>query len=172
MEQVLKQIDFEFARHRSLAERAMEELSDDEFFHRPAPHVNSVAIVVKHLAGNLASRWSDFLNTDGEKPSRDRDAEFAILDQDTRPTLMAAWQQGWTILMETISELDATQLSQMVTIRDEPHAVSQALLRSMTHVAYHVGQILYVVRLLRPDASWATVPPGHAAARPGTYLRK
>ena len=159
----------EFRRHKGLAERAMAQLDDAEFFRRPGDLVNHVALIVKHLAGNLASRWSDFLTTDGEKPTRDRDGEFVLGDVDTREALMAAWERGWGVLFDTLAGLTDADLSATVTIRGEAHSARQALLRGATHVAYHTGQILYLVRLLRPDGAWLTVPPGRSRDVRGGY---
>ena len=155
----------EFRRYKQLCERALAELDAAAFFRRPADHVNPVAVIVKHVAGNLSSRWTDFLTADGEKPDRDRDAEFQITEEDTRADLMSAWEQGWEALFHTLTLLGDANLGRTVTIREEPHTVSQALVRGLSHTAYHTGQILYVVRLLKPDSQWLTVPPGQSNAR-------
>jgi uncharacterized damage-inducible protein DinB len=165
----LADLNHEFHRHKTIADRAMADLDDERFFHRPGELVNPVALIVKHLAGNLASRWGDFLTTDGEKPTRDRDKEFILTEADTRPGLMAAWERGWTVLFETLAGLTDADLARTVTIRGEPHSVRQALLRGITHVAYHTGQILYLVRLLRPESAWITIPPGQSGAVRGGY---
>src|SRR5262249_2440446 len=135
-----------------------------------AASVNPVALIVK-LAGNLASRWTEFLTTDGEKASRDRDGEFRLTAQDTRPNLLAAWERGWLALFDTLQSLGDADLGRSVTIRGEEHTVRQALLRGLTHAAYHTGQILYVVRLLRPESPWLTVPPGQSSKDGGAYLQ-
>jgi hypothetical protein len=171
MDDVLQDLRHEFRRHKGLADRAMVELDDHQFFHRPGPLVNPVALIVKHLAGNLVSRWNDFLTTDGEKESRDRDREFLLTDSDTRANLMAAWERGWSVLFDTLAGLNDSDLGRTVTIRGEPHSVRQALLRGMSHVAYHTGQILYLVRWIRPESTWLTVPLGQSRAVPGAYLR-
>ena len=159
----------EFGRHRALAEGAMGELEDREFFLRPAGHVNSVAVIVKHLAGNLLSRWTEFLTTDGEKPTRDREAEFRIEEADTRARLMERWGLGWTAVLETVAGLMEGDLGRVVHIRGEAHTVRQAVLRGLTHAAYHAGQVLYVVRLIRPGSRWMTIPPGGSAGWRGEY---
>jgi hypothetical protein len=171
MDDLLADLRHEFRRHKEMAERAMSELDDHDFFHRPGELVNPVALIVKHLAGNMASRWTDFLTTDGEKPTRDRDGEFLLTDLDTREVLMAAWGRGWGHLFDTLSGLEEKDLSARVTIRGEAHTARQALLRGATHVAYHVGQILYLVRLLRPASAWQTIPPGMSRDAPGAYRR-
>jgi len=171
MDDFLADLRHEFQRHKGLAERAMAQLDDQAFFHRPGEQVNPVALIVKHLAGNMASRWTDFLTTDGEKLTRDRDGEFLLTDEDTRENLMAAWERGWGLLFETLAGLTDTTLPATVTIRGEPHSARQALLRGMSHVAYHTGQVLYLVRLLRPDSTWLTIPPGQSRGVPGGYRR-
>jgi uncharacterized damage-inducible protein DinB len=171
MKDLLADLRHDFRRHKDLADRAMAHLDDQEFFRRPADHVNPVAVIVKHLAGNLASRWTDFLTTDGEKPSRDRDGEFLLGEQDTRAGLLAAWERGWKALFDTLDSLRESDLDKSVTIRGESHRVPQALLRGLSHAAYHTGQILYLVRLWRPDSPWLTVPPGQSRNVGGAYLR-
>ncbi len=171
MDDFLDDVRHEFRRHKGLACRAMAGLDDDQFFHRPGPLVNPIALIVKHLAGNMASRWTDFLTTDGEKLSRDRDGEFLLTEADTRPQLMAAWERGWSILFDTLDGLTDADLGRTVTIRGEPHSVRQALMRGMTHAAYHTGQILYLARWIRPDSDWLTVPPGRSRDVPGAYRR-
>jgi uncharacterized damage-inducible protein DinB len=171
MDDFLADLRHEFRRHKDIAERAMAQLDDQDFFRRPGESVNPVALIVKHLAGNLASRWADFLTTDGEKPTRDRDGEFVLNDQDTRENLMAAWRRGWGILFDTLAALTDADLPATVTIRGEAHSARQALLRGMSHVAYHTGQVLYLVRLLRPDSAWLTVPPGQSRGVRGGYRR-
>lgn len=160
MTAILPDLRHEFLRHRSMAERAMAQLDDETFFARPAPQVNPVAIIVKHLAGNLLSRWTDFLTTDGEKPTRNRDGEFVLSAEDTRSRLLDQWNRGWATLYATVDSLSDDDLDRTITIRGEIHSVYQALVRSLTHVAYHTGQIMYLVRLLRPDADWLTIAPG------------
>ncbi len=163
---------FEFERHRRLAERGMAPLADEEFFFRPAPHVNSIALVVKHLSGNLNSRWSHPTETDGDKPDRDRDQEFLLTTDDSRAKLMAAWASAWATVDSTLGRLRDDQLEIEILIRGEPHSLLQALVRGATHAAYHVGQILYLARLQRPDDPWLTIEPGKSRERSvGSYLR-
>jgi uncharacterized damage-inducible protein DinB len=159
----------EFRRHKALAEKAMAPLSDEQFFARPAEQVNSIAIIVKHIAGNLLSRWTDFLTTDGDKPNRNRDGEFVIGPGDTRSSVMAAWEQGWQAVLTTLQSLTASDLTKTITIRGEPHTAEQATMRSLTHTAYHVGQILYLARWLKADAPWLTIAPGQSRQHTPTY---
>jgi hypothetical protein len=171
MDDFLEDVRHEFRRHKGLADRAMAGLDDDQFFQRPGPAVNPIALIVKHLAGNMASRWADFLTTDGEKPGRDRDGEFFLNEADTRANLMASWERGWSTLFDTLAVLTDADLGHTVTIRGEPHSVRQALLRGMDHVAYHTGQVLYLARWIRPEGDWLTVPPGRSRGLPGAYRR-
>ena len=171
MEHFLADLRHDFQRHKTMADKALNELNDEEFFRRPAEHVNPVALIVKHLGGNLASRWTDFLTTDGEKTSRNRDDEFQLSDRDTRASLMAVWERGWTALFQTLDSLKDADLMRSVTIRGETHRVPQALIRGMSHAAYHTGQILYLVRLWRPQSPWLTIPPGQSGKARGGYLQ-
>ena len=170
MEHLLADVRYELRRCKDLADRAMAHLDDGELFRRPAAHANPVAVIVKHLAGNLLSRWTDFLATDGEKPGRDRDGEFVLTAEDTRASLLAAWERGWQALFDTLDYLGSVDLDRSVTIRGEAHSVRQALLRGLSHASYHTGQILYLVRLWRPDSPWLTVPPGESRKERGGYL--
>lgn len=166
---LLDDIRLEFRRHKEQAERAMSELDDAGFVLAPGALVNPVALIVKHMAGNMASRWRDFLTTDGEKPTRDRDGEFVLSESDTRAALMAAWQLGWAALFDSLDHLTEADLPRTITIRGEKHTAQQALLRSLTHAAYHTGQILYLVRLLNPQAKWQTVAPGKSREHRPSY---
>jgi uncharacterized damage-inducible protein DinB len=169
MNAFLADLRHEFLRHKCLADRALAQLDDQEFFHRPGTLVNPVALIVKHLAGNMVSRWTDFLASDGEKASRDRDGEFLLTEQDTRAILLAAWERGWAVLFDTLAGLSDSDLEKSVTIRGESQTARQALLRGMSHVAYHTGQVLYLVRLLRPESPWLSIPPGQSRGWPGNY---
>src|SRR5262245_39513773 len=148
--------------HKGYADGALRQLDDDAAYFRPlGERAHSVAVVVKHVAGNLRSRWRDFLTTDGEKPDRDRDSEFVITPQDTRASLTAAWEEAWAVLFRELAALAPADLARTVTIRGEPHTVYQAINRSLAHTAYHVGQITYLCRLLKQgDWQWLTIPPG------------
>jgi hypothetical protein len=168
---LIADLTHEFRRYKHLADKALAGLSDEAFFHRPGAVVNAPALIVKHLAGNLLSRWTDFLTSDGEKPTRNRDREFVLTAEDTRADLMAAWEYGWGTLFAALAGLSTADLDGTVTIRGEPHTVEQALVRGLSHAAYHVGQILYLARLLNPSADWLTIPPGASQDhRPG-YLK-
>ena len=163
---------FTFRKHKDLAERAFRQVADDDFFRKPGEHSNSIAIIIKHLAGNLTSRWTDFLTTDGDKPNRDRDAEFVIGPDDTRASLVAAWEAGWSALFQTLANLTESDWQRTVLIRGEAHTVMQAIQRALTHVAYHVGQIVYLARMLtQGDWTWITIAPGKSQNQGGAYLK-
>ena len=149
--------------YRKLVDRTLEQLSDEEFFRRPAPGTNSVAVILRHLGGNLASRWTDFLTTDGEKQSRDRDQEFADWEG-TRIELMHYFETGWKALTDALNEIDETVLDQTIFIRGESHTVRRALIRSVTHLTYHVGQISMTARMAHDgNWDWLTIPPNRSA---------
>jgi hypothetical protein len=159
----------EFRRHQTLADKALAQLDGDKLFWQPAAHVNSAAIIVQHLSGSMRSRWTDFLTSDGEKPDRDRDAEFA-LGSATREQLLAGWEEGWKALDDTLASLTEDDLERIVSIRGEPHTVIQALLRGLSHATYHVGQILYLARLANPNGEWLTIAPGSSREPKTGYL--
>jgi hypothetical protein len=152
-----------FRNYKKLAERAIEQVSDKEFFVAIDEEANSIALVVKHIAGNLRSRWTDFLTADGEKPDRDRDSEFAIID-DTRESLMKFWEDGWRILFDALEPLSFEDFSKTITIRGEPHTVVEAINRQLTHYAYHIGQIVLLAKHFR-SSEWKTlsVPKNRSA---------
>lgn len=172
MDKYIQDFLFEFQRHKGMADRALAALEDSQFFERPGGAVNPPALIVKHLAGNLRSRWTDFLTTDGEKPDRDRDREFVLTERDTRASLLAAWERGWAVLFATVESLRDDDLDRTVTIRGEGLTARQALLRGLGHAAYHVGQITYLSRLFQPDSAWLTIAPGTSAAARGEYLAR
>jgi hypothetical protein len=147
--------------HKRLAEGAMTQLSDGEFFQLIDPESNSVAIIVKHMAGNMRSRWTDFLTSDGEKPDRHRDQEFIIDEHMTRKDLMAIWERGWQHVFATLQSLQPDDISRIVTIRGQEHTVVQAISRALAHYSYHVGQIVFVAKHLK-STGWKTlsVPRG------------
>ena len=165
----------EFRRWRLAAEKAIAQVPDDQLNRVLSKDGNSVAMLMRHVGGNLASRFSDFLTADGEKPWRDRDGEFVIGADDTRQRLLAAWEDGWAALFGALGGLTEVDMTATVTIRGEAHTVLQAVHRALTHAAYHAGQILYVARLVQPDGwRWVTVPPGRSQevrARGGNYLK-
>lgn len=142
--------------HKRLAEGAIAQLRDQELFYQPDPESNSVAVIVKHIAGNMRSRLSDFLTTDGEKPDRHRDQEFEMSSGATRADLMEWWERSWKIAFDTIASLKPEDLERTVTIRGEPLTALQALHRAVAHYAYHVGQIVFLAKHIR-GAEWKTL---------------
>ena len=146
--------------HRRLVDGAVQQLSDEEFFQRPAEGVNSVALILRHLSGNLLSRWTDFLTTDGEKPTRNRESEFDDWSGD-RASLMEFFDRGWQCCRASIGSLSAEDLTKTVLIRGEPHSVPLAIERSLTHTTYHVGQVMLIARLIHTgEWTWLTIRPG------------
>jgi hypothetical protein len=136
-----------FHYYKKLAERAMEQCPDEALFASLDAESNSMAIIVKHMAGNMRSRWSDFLTTDGEKPDRHRDTEFENAPR-TRAELMEMWERGWKYLFDALEPLGEADLTRTVTIRTEPHSVMQAINRQLAHYPHHVGQILFLAKHL------------------------
>ena len=135
--------------YKRLGEGAMAQLQDQDFFVTLDPESNSVAILVKHLAGNMRSRFTDFLTADGEKPDRFRDQEFELTSATTRAEVMRWWEQGWAIVFAAIDPLKPDDVMRTVTIRSEPHTVLQAINRQIAHYAQHVGQIVFLAKHLR-----------------------
>jgi Protein of unknown function (DUF1572) len=131
--------------YKKLAERAMAQVTDEQLTAKLDEEMNSIAIVVKHLAGNMRSRWTDFLTSDGEKPDRNRDTEF-VDPSATRADLMRAWNEGWEKLFEALTPLSDADIGRTVTIRGEPHSVMQAINRQVAHYAYHCGQIVFLAK--------------------------
>ena len=134
-----------FRYYKSLAERGMEQCPEEGLFAALDAESNSIAIIVKHMAGNMRSRWTDFLTSDGEKPDRNRDSEFEDAPK-TRAELMALWERGWKILFDALEGMSETDLTRTITIRTEPHSVTQAINRQIAHYSYHIGQIVFLSR--------------------------
>jgi len=160
---LLTDVRREFANQRQLAERAIAQLDARDLFRTLDDDANSVAVLMKHIGGNLRSRWTDFLTTDGEKPDRNRDSEF-IDDSDTAASITGVWNDGWATLDATLAALQPENLSAQVTIRGEVVPAIQALNRSLAHTAQHVGQIILLARHLKGSA-WKTlsIPRGKSA---------
>lgn len=146
----------EFRKYKALVEKALAQVSDKDFFRQIDPESNSIAVIMKHLAGNMRSRWTDFLTTDGEKPDRDRDGEFVIDGDDTRAGLEARWQAGLNLSFGAVEALSDADLGREVLIRGEPHTVQRAICRNLAHLAYHAGQIVFLARHLASD-HWQTL---------------
>ena len=152
---VIDAIKQSFLYDKNLAERAIAQVPNSRMHEPLDPETNSIVILMKHISGNLQSRWTDFLTSDGEKPWRDRDREF-IDDFESREQLMEYWEQGWFVLFQTLDSLNPDDLEKTVTIRGVDHTVPMALYRSNAHIAYHVGQIVMVARIHCGD-QWNTL---------------
>ena len=176
--QLVALIEGEFTRYKALAEGAMRQVSDSELIGAEA--ANSIAVIVQHLAGNFRSRFTDFLTADGEKPWRDRDREFEDRTV-SRADLESQWEEGWRVLLGALADLSDADLGRNVVIRGQSFRVDEALLRSLAHASYHVGQIVYIAKAFR-GAAWQSlsIPKGASAAfnaaptgqRPGEHAAK
>ena len=141
--------------YKKLGDRAMAQASDEALFATMDAESNSIAIIVKHMTGNMRSRWTDFLTSDGEKPDRNRDAEFETPPQ-TRSGLVALWEAGWKICLDALDALKDEDLTRTITIRTEPHSVMQAINRQVGHYAHHVGQIVFLAKHFTGE-KWQTL---------------
>jgi len=166
--------------YKKLADKAIAQLEDAEFFVTLDDESNSVAVVMKHMAGNMLSRWTDFLTSDGEKPNRNRDQEFVIEANTTKDDVSNYWERGWQCVFDALDPLQISDLEKTVTIRGEVHTIAQALNRQLMHYAYHIGQIVYLAKHFR-SAEWKSlsVPRNrsaefnaHLAANPGVADRE
>jgi hypothetical protein len=155
-----------FRYYKRLAERAIEQCPEEGLFSTLDAESNSIAIIVKHMAGNMRSRWTDFLTTDGEKPDRNRDGEFEDPPRD-RAALIAMWECGWKSLFDALEPLTEAELTRTVMIRREPHSVMQAINRQIAHYSYHVGQIVFLAKHLTAKAtgSWTSLSVGRNKSR-------
>jgi hypothetical protein len=142
----------QFLYHKTLGEKAINQLEDDQLFISFNDDSNSIATIMKHLWGNMLSRWTDFLTTDGEKPTRDRDAEFEN-DLTTKSELLLRWDEAWSCLFSALETIKPDQLTQIIYIRNEGHTVMEAINRQLAHYPYHIGQIVYAAKLLKKN-SW------------------
>jgi hypothetical protein len=172
----LEEMKRQFHGHKRMGEAAMAQLEDKEFFVALDPESNSVATLVKHIAGNARSRFTDFLTSDGEKPDRFRDQEFAVSEKTTREEVLRWWEQAWERVFSALDSLTPEDVQRTVTIRSEPHTVMQALNRSLAHYAQHIGQIVFLAKHLRSE-QWRTlsIPRGksedYKTASPKTHSR-
>ena len=157
----LEDVVEQFRQLKTLADRALAQVRDEDLFAVLDRESNSLAILIQHMAGNMRSRWTDFLTSDGEKPNRDRDSEFVVAQGTTRADLTARWEEGWRCLFQTLTALSEEDLALTVLIRAEPHSVIKAINRQLTHYGYHVGQIVFLAKHFASD-HWRTlsVPRG------------
>lgn len=153
-----------FRAYKKLAEKAIEQISEEEFFIALDAESNSIALIMKHIAGNLLSRWTDFLTSDGEKPNRNRDMEFVIESDNSKEALMAYWERGWQTLFSALEPLQPADFERIVKIRGEDHSIVQAINRQLTHYSYHIGQIVFLAKHFR-SADWKSlsVPKNRSA---------
>lgn len=153
-----------FRQTRSLGERALSQCPDDALTVMLDPESNSIATIIKHMTGNMRSRWTDFLTTDGEKPDRNRDSEFET-PASSRAELLAQWNQGWDLVFTTLNGLTEADMTRTVTIRNEPHSVMQAINRQIGHYSYHVGQIVFLAKHFG-SANWQSLTiPRHKSSQ-------
>ena len=157
----LEEIQRQLRGYKRMAEGAISQLSDAELFITLDPESNSVAVIIKHIAGNMRSRFTDFLTSDGEKPDRHRDQEFEMAAGTTRAELLRVWEEGWDCVFAAVGQLKPEDLERTVMIRAEPHSVVQACNRALAHYAYHIGQITFLAKHFR-SSEWKTlsVPRG------------
>jgi hypothetical protein len=141
-----------FRNYKKLADKSIEQVSDEEFFRQIDEESNSIAIIVKHIAGNQVSRWTDFLTTDGEKAFRNRDSEF-VSEGDTRESLLEFWERGWATLFSAVEPLTIEDFEKTITIRGQNHTICEAFNRQLTHYAYHIGQIAFLAKHFR-SSEW------------------
>ena len=169
----LETVRFELSRLKTLAENAMAQVPDDAGLHFSLdPEANSIAVLVQHLSGNLRSRWTQFLETDGEKPDRNRDGEFEAAPNRTRKELTELWESGWSRAFETLASLRPEDLEKTVRIRGEELTVPEAMQRQLAHAAYHVGQIVLLAKH-RSSSSWKSlsIPRGASKGVAGAYKK-
>ena len=160
-ERYLEDARLQLRKLKSMAERALEQAGDGRLFATPDPESNSLAVIMKHISGNLRSRWTRFLETDGEKPDRNRDTEFELESGDTPARLRERWEEGWRILFATLDSLRPGDLERTIAIRGEPHTVLQAVNRQLSHYSLHVGQIIYLAKhLAGPAWKSMSIPKG------------
>jgi len=157
-------IETEYRRYKSLGEGTMSQLGDEQLLWQPTPESLSIAMIVWHVSGNLESRFTDFLTTDGEKPWRNRESEFEVR-RVSRVELLAKWERGWKILFDAMTSLTDTDLVRTVSVRGVSASVGEALERSLSHTSYHAGQMTYLGKMLRRDDwKYLSIPPGGTTA--------
>ena len=161
-----------FRDYRKLAERAFEQIDDEDFFRTSDNESNSIAVNMKHMAGNMLSRWTDFLTADGEKPERDRDMEFVMLPQTTKAKIVAYWDKGWQCTFDAVQPLRPEDLMRTVTIRGQDHTVVQAINRQLAHYAYHVGQIVFLAKHFKASDWQSLSVPKNKSEEFNKYLEE
>ncbi|MBS4193071.1 DUF1572 family protein [Bacillus sp. FJAT-49705] len=155
----LRVIKLRFREMKNTAEKTFEQLDEEMLFWFPNDNSNSISIIVKHMSGNMVSRWTDFLNSDGEKPDRDRDGEFEHTISN-RNELYEVWEKGWNVFLNALESIEEEQLLRKIFIRNEPHTLIEAIERQMYHYSYHVGQIIYIAKQLKSEG-WTSLTIPH-----------
>ena len=171
-QEYLEESTQQFRKLQQLAERAMTQIGEDDLFVQLDQESNSIAVIMKHMAGNMRSRWRDFLVSDGEKPDRDRDAEFVIGEGDTLDRLLDSWKTGWGCLFDALAPLSGEDLGRTVLIRGEAHSVLQAINRQLIHYAYHVGQIVFLAKHFSAGKWQSLSVPRGKSEESNTAVRK
>ena len=161
-----------FRDYKKLAERAFGQINDEDFFRTLDKEANSIAVNIKHMAGNMISRWTAFLTTDGEKPERDRDMEFEMLPGTSKADMLAYWEQGWKCVFAAVEPLQPEHLMRTVRIRGQDHTVIQAINRQLAHYAYHVGQIVFLAKHFKSSEWQSLSVPRNKSAEFNAYLEK
>jgi uncharacterized damage-inducible protein DinB len=144
-----------FLQYKKTAEKAMDQLEPAQLFIQPNEDSNSIGMLVKHMAGNMISRWTDFFTTDGEKPDRNRDSEFENDIRD-KELLLKRWEQGWNVFLDTLTRMQPEDLSRTIYIRGEAHTALEAINRQLAHYSYHTGQIVYAAKMLK-QGEWTSL---------------
>jgi hypothetical protein len=161
---IVAAIETEYRRYKSLGDGTMSQLGDEQLLWQPTPESLSIAMIVWHVSGNLESRFTDFLTTDGEKPWRNRESEFEVR-RVSRAELLAKWERGWKILLDALASLTDADLVRTVSVRGVAATVGEALERSLSHTSYHAGQMTYLGKMVRRDDwKYLSIPPGGTAA--------
>lgn len=153
-----------FKEYKRLAEKAFDQLKEEDFHFTPNEASNSIAVIIQHMHGNMVSRWTNFLTEDGEKPGRDREGEFEEKKL-PREALLKLWDEGWKVVLDTLESLEVSDLDKTITIRTQPLVVIDAILRQQCHYSYHAGQIVYLARMIRNEG-WQSlsIPKGGSLA--------
>lgn len=158
LESVIKQFEY----YKMLGEKTFNQVPDEKLFWQYNENMNSVATIVKHLWGNMISRWTNFLTTDGEKESRNRDAEFEN-DIYTKQEMMEKWNEGWKVFLDTLKSLNGDDLEKIIYIRNQGHTVLEAINRQLAHYSYHIGQIVFIGKMCAADWDSLSIPKGDSA---------
>jgi hypothetical protein len=159
-----------FRGYKKLAEGAFAQVDDEEFFRALDEEANSIAVIIKHMSGNMISRWTDFLYSDGEKPDRNRDMEFVVTPETTRDEMMAQWEKGWKSVFDAVESLEPEDLMKTVLIRGEKHTVVKAINRQLTHYGYHIGQIVFLAKHFKSNAWRSLSIPRNRSGEFNAYL--